>query len=109
MTKLHFLENMIKRVNFSHEESNNTFIGILRQHFYWNTKTFLKISSTCSKEYRHTYFRFVMSWIVHFRTKSISLMGTSDSEPPLLVHIYMWGEQKRISRTLYFLTALHRK
>ena len=30
MTKLHFLENMIKGVNFSHEESNSTFIGILR-------------------------------------------------------------------------------
>ena len=31
MTKLDFLENMIKRVDFSHEESNNTFIGILRR------------------------------------------------------------------------------
>ena len=31
MTKLHFLENMIKRINFSHEESNNTFIGILKR------------------------------------------------------------------------------
>ena len=33
---------------------------------------FLKISTTCSKEYRHTYFRFVMSSIVYFRTKNIS-------------------------------------
>ena len=29
--KLYFLENMIKRVNFSHEESNNTFTEILRR------------------------------------------------------------------------------
>ena len=94
MTKLQFLENMIKRVNFSHEESINTFIEILRR--------FLR---RCSKEYKHTYFRFVTSWIVNFRTINISSMGTSDSEPPLLAHIYMWGKRKRIGRTLYFLTA----
>ena len=31
MTKLQFLENMIKRVNFSQEESNNIFIETLRR------------------------------------------------------------------------------
>ena len=31
MTKLQFLENMIKCVNFSHEESNNIFIETLRR------------------------------------------------------------------------------
>ena len=31
MTMLHFLENMIERIKFSHEESNNVFIGIQKR------------------------------------------------------------------------------
>ena len=97
MTKLDFLENMIKRINFSHEESNNTFIGI-RKRFLRSAVHALK--NTCIPIldlYCHGLF--------------ISELKILARWAPAIVNYLYWsiftcdGNGKKIGRTLYFLTA----